>query len=141
MTLIETLDYPVLCLSQDTSISVRSDPAALGRCNAKALWTNRYFEGLLVFDASARRFRVTDAQPAAPVSPVRRLLMRLLNQSVSVRLRLEETGPPSVDAIKERVVEWIERDPEFWNAGGELAELKRRIVRAPNIPEIAAILR
>jgi hypothetical protein len=140
MSVVETLHYPVLCLSRDTSISVRPDPGALCRCNAKALWGNRYFEGLLVFDSSARRYRVTDASPAVPVSAVRQGLMRLLNQSVPVRLSMEEIGPPSLEQVKERVLESIDGDPEFWEAGGELAELKSRIARASGVPQLAAIL-
>jgi hypothetical protein len=95
---------------------------------------------LLVFDSSARRYRVTDAQPAAPVSSLRRGVMRLLNQPVSLRLSLEEIGPPSLEEIKERVLEWVDRDPDFWDAGGDLAELRSRVSKASGIPELAAIL-
>lgn len=140
MSIVETLHYPVLCLSRDTSISVRPDAGTLCRCNAKAFWGNRYFDGLLVFDSAARRYRVTDASPAEPVSAVRQGLMRLLNQTVPVRLSMEEIGPPSLEQVKEHVLEWIERDPGFWEAGGELAELKGRIARASGVPQLAAIL-
>jgi hypothetical protein len=66
--------------------------------------------------------------------------MRLLNQRVSVRLSMEEIGPPSLELVKERVLEWIDRDPEFWDAGGDLAEVKGRISKASSVPQLAAIL-
>jgi hypothetical protein len=66
--------------------------------------------------------------------------MRLLNQTVPVRLSMEEIGPPSLEQVKSHVLEWIARDPGFWEAGGELAELKGRIARASGVPQLAAIL-
>lgn len=133
------LTFPVLCLSRDSSIVPSWDREGLCRCNALAFWSNQYYRDLRVFDSTGTEFTVVDAQLQQPMSPARRFLARLINQSLSVRLRLRVEGPPSLAKAKERVSEWLDRAPEFWEAADDLDEWKRRISACEAMADLIAV--
>src|SRR5688572_21085448 len=98
--------FPALCLSQDGSISVADSAEALRRCNALALFKNRYYEDLIVIDSAANRFRAVSAAPVPTPSPFGRLVARVLNRKMMVDLKWEPQGPTPLDDAKRTVNEW-----------------------------------
>jgi hypothetical protein len=99
----------------------------LCQCNATAWFRNRYFEDLLVIDAAAKPYRVRTAELARPLRGWRSVLARSINQNLSVVLEMERDGEASVAAAKETAVEWIHREPEFWESSFALSEWERRV--------------
>lgn len=132
----EDLDFPVLCLSRDSSVVVAADREALCRCSALALWGNEYYRDLRVFDASATPYSVVAAEPERRFSAVGRLLARLSNREFAVRLRLQQLGPSSVEVAKAHASEWLDRAPEFWEASDDLDVWKRRISSCTTMIEL-----
>jgi hypothetical protein len=101
--------FPVLCLSHDNSISVAENLEALGRANALAFFRNRYFNGLIIIDSRAQRFRVVRAEVAPPLSTLARAVVRVLNRRVRVKLHLEAESSMSLDDAKRLVKVWLDR--------------------------------
>lgn len=135
----DRLSYPVLCLSRDTSISVAETEERLEQCNARAFFTNRYFDDLILLDANAQVFMVVASQPAQPLTGVSLWWARIRNAKFAVRLQLEKTAPASLEAAKERVVIWLEKSPEFWEASRDLDEWKRLVRNARDMRQLVAL--
>lgn len=133
------LTFPVLCLSRDSSVVPARDPEGLCRCNALAFWRNQYYRDLQIFDSTGAAYTVVEAQLPQAMSSTRRLLARLINQSLSVNLRLRSEGPPSLAKAKERVSEWLDKAPEFWEAADDLDEWKRRISACETMADLIAV--
>ena len=138
MGLVEPIDleFPVLCLSHDTSIVVARDADEMKRCNALAFWGNNYFRDLRVVDSNGIAYTVIDAEPDTAYSRVARLFMRLTNRAVRVRLRLRPDGSPSLAIAKQLASEWLDRAPYFWEASGELSEWKARVMACSTMGEL-----
>lgn len=124
------LTFPVLCLSRDSSIAVAETSDRLHRCNALAFFANRYYDGLLVIDSTAARFRVVRAEAAPALSAIGRWIARAVNRRLRVELQLEALGPASLDEARRTVLEWLDRAPDFWEASRDLAEWKRLVAGA-----------
>jgi len=133
------LAYPVLCLSHDTSIVVAACREELERCNAYAFFRNRYFEDLLVLDATARQFKVVSSRPHPPLSGLSLWLTRVRNTKLAVRLELKESAAASLDASKHQVTEWLDKDPEFWEASRDLGEWKRLVNDSRTMHQLIAL--
>jgi hypothetical protein len=111
----------------------------LCRCNALAFWRNQYYRDLQIFDVTGSAYTVVEAQLRQPMSSARRFLARLTNQSLSVKLWLRTQGPPSLAKAKERVNEWLDKAPEFWEAVDDLDEWKRRISACETMADLIAV--
>ncbi len=133
------LTFPVLCLSRDFSVVPARDPEGLCRCNALAFWRNQYYQDLQIFDSTGSAYTVVEAQLRHPMPSARRFLARLINQSLSVELRLRAEGPSSLAEAKERVSEWLDKAPEFWEAADDLDEWKRRILACETMADLIAV--
>jgi len=121
--------FPVLALSQDSSILAFPDGAALRRCTTTPL-VHGYYDGLEIFDAAERRFTVVSV--ASPrLTGLARWLDRLVGGRVEVVLELSPPERCELDALKERVCAQLDREPEFWAAGsGSLDEAKATVREA-----------
>jgi hypothetical protein len=133
------LTFPVLCLSRDSSVVPVRDLEDLCRCNALAFWRNQYYRDLRVLDVTGSAYTVVEARLRRPMPSARRFLARLTNQSFSVKLRLRAEGPPSLATAKERVSEWLDKAPEFWEAADDLDEWKRRISTCETMADLIAV--
>jgi hypothetical protein len=131
--------FPVLCLSQDSSISVAESPERLHRANALAFFRNRYFEDMIVMDSQARQFRVVGADVVPALSVSGRWTARLLNKSLRVNLRLAPQGPGSLDDAKRIVAGWLDRAPDFWEASRDIGEWKDMVARADTARVLIAL--
>jgi hypothetical protein len=60
-------------------------------------------------------------------SPMRRTLARLLTRQLLVKLELRSEGQPSLAAAKERLAEWLYRNPDFWEESDDFEIWQRRI--------------
>lgn len=135
------LSFPVLCLSQDSSIQVADSQERLERCNARAFFTTRYFEGMVLFDSSGNRFRVIATSLVSPEAGVRRWITRASNGEVKVRLQLEREALSSVDAAKHEVLDCIEKAPDFWEASRDLGEWRQLVRDARTMRDLLTLLR
>jgi hypothetical protein len=133
------LRYPILCLSQDSSITVARNGQEFCRCNALALWGNNYYRRMYVFDTEATPYLVTSAAPVPPFSVIGRFLARLFNRRIQVRITLERTGDASLDDAKQRATEWLDRSPEFWEASADISEWKNHIAKAPDMEVLMSL--
>ncbi|HEU4343107.1 MAG TPA: hypothetical protein VFU31_16260 [Candidatus Binatia bacterium] len=131
--------FPVLCLSQDSSISVAESAERLHRCNALALFKNRYYDNLLVIDSKADRFRVERAEVVPALSAVGRWTARVLNRKLQVELQLEQEGSGSLDDAKRIVSEWLGRAPDFWEASRDIEEWREMVARAGTVGGLIAL--
>jgi hypothetical protein len=131
--------FPVLCLSQDGSILVTETPDRLGRCNALAFFKNRYYEGLLLIDSEADRFRVVRAELVPTPSIVSRLVTRVLNRRLEVRVQMEPEGVGTLDDAKGIVNAWLDRSPDFWEASRDIEEWREMIGRAGTARALIAL--
>lgn len=127
------IKFPVICLSRDNAISPCEDAARLGRCNALAYFKNRYFEDLLIIDADFAQFRVNKAELFPELGPVQRVIARLINRKLRVRLDMEKIATPNADDAKAKISAWFDREPQFWEETAGVAAWKRRVERAPNM--------
>lgn len=137
--LVDELAFPVLCLARDTSIVVAQSADHIRRCNAVAFFKNRYFDELIVFDSSGAQYRVVKATLAEPVTGVKRLLVRAFNGRLTVDLRLQREAAASLETAKDRVVAWIRKDPDFWEASRELSEWERMVKTAPDMRQLITL--
>jgi hypothetical protein len=136
---LSDLIFPVLCLSGDTSVVPARDPGSLCRCNALAFWRNQYYRDLQIFDSTGSAYTVVEAQLRHRMPLARRLLARLINQSLTVELRLRTEGPSSLAEAKKSVSEWLDKAPEFWEAADDLDEWKRRISACETMADLIAV--
>jgi hypothetical protein len=131
--LVDRLSFPCLCLARDTSITVVDGPDELRRCNALAFFKNRYFEDLIIIDSSAAEYRVTTAVPAEPVTGIKKWFVRAFNSRLTVQLSFRREPGASLDAAKDRVLTWLRKDPDFWEASRELSEWERMVKAVPDV--------
>jgi hypothetical protein len=131
--LVDRLSFPALCLARDTSIIVVESPDGLRQCNALAFFKNRYFDDLLIFDSSAAQYRVASATPAEPLTGMKKLLVRVLNRRLTVQLSLTREAGASLETAKDRVLAWLRKEPDFWEASRELSEWERVVKAAPDM--------
>jgi hypothetical protein len=136
---IHDLTFPVLCLSQDSSIAVAQNAENLARCNARAFYRNRYFDKLLVIDSKAAPFAVTAADPPVELQGLKRLVVRLLNRRFHVRLQLVPAGIASLVDAKAQVVEWLGRAPDFWEESRDLAEWRELVAQAESMKQLVGL--
>ena len=135
----DELTFPVLCLSRDTSIVVAQDAARLKRCNALAFWGNHYFRDLRVIDSKGIAYTVVEAEPERAYSLMARLLARLINGELVVRLRLRSEGSPSLATAKHLAREWLDIAPEFWEASADLDDWKARVMACNDMSELIKV--
>lgn len=135
------LTFPVLCLSQDRSISVAESPEGLNRCNALAFFKNRYFDDLLIFDSHAERFRVVRVEATPPLAGVRKWLTRALNRRLTVHLELRREAPRSIEEAKRQVVIWIEKAADVWEETRDLSEWKQVVEGARDMRQLIRLFR
>ena len=133
------MTFPVLCLSRDSSIAVAETSERLRRCNARAFFKNRYYDGLLIVDATPARFRVVRAEVVPPLSAIGRWTARAVNLRLHVELQLEAQGATSLGEAKRSVVEWLDRAPDLWEASRDLDEWKRLVARAGSAKALIAL--
>lgn len=136
-----SLSFPVLCFARDHSITVADSPEHLQSCNALAWYRNRYYQDMKLVDHSATPYRVVDARLAMPLAGWRRSWARVRNQRLTVALQLARGGDASLEAARQTAIEWVRRDPTFWEAAGDLAELEDRIRRSPDMTVLCQIFR
>ncbi len=136
----EDLSYPVICLGQDGSIVSHQSADEFGKCNALALWVNRYFADLAVVDNAAVLWRVELARPQQESSGLDRWLSRLTNRTIRVDIELwkldQEAGMP---VVKRLLVSWLDRLPEFWEASADLDEWRVRVESCRTVEELAIL--
>lgn len=136
----EDLSYPVICLGQDGSIISYQSPDEFGKCNALALWVNRYFADLTVIDSAAVLWRVESATPKDDPSGFDRWLSRLTNRTMHVDIELwkldQDTG---LAVVKRLIVSWLDRLPEFWEASADLDEWQIRVESCRTVEELAIL--
>ena len=131
--------FPVLCLSNDNSISVSENLEELSRANALALFRNRYFDGLIVIDSCVQRFLVVRAEVVPPLSPFARAVVRVLNRRLRVKLHLEVECSMSLDDAKKLVKVWLDRAPDFWEASRDIEEWRRAVDSAATARRLIAL--
>ena len=136
----DDLSYPVICLGQDGSIVSHQSPDGFGKCNALALWVNRYFADLTVIDSAAVLWRVESATPKGEPSGFDRWLSRLTNRTIRVDIELwkmnQETG---MAVVKRLLVSWLDRLPEFWEASADLDEWRSQVRGCQSVEELAIL--
>lgn len=106
------LTYPTLCLSGQAGLTVAEHPDSLERCRAGLFWKARFYEGLLVVDATGSAYEVAQAEVRRPGSPLARRVARLLDLSLSIQVTLRFVGQALFDELRERVLAEIDDDPE-----------------------------
>ncbi len=136
----DDLSYPVICLGQDGSIISHQSAEDFGKCNALALWVNRYYADLTVIDGAAVLWRVESAKPKEQRSGFDRWLSRLANRTIRVEIELwrldQETG---LAVVKRLIVSWLDRLPEFWEASADLEEWQVRVESCRSVEELAIL--
>ncbi len=135
------LSFPVLCLSQDSSITVAAEAEELRSCNALALWARGYYRDLVVFDSTGLRFRVVQADSEREYSALGRFFARLINRKLRVKLLLESDGRVRLEEVKREVSEWLDRAPDFWEESDELDHWRKRISKCHRMEELMALFR
>ena len=135
----DELAFPVLCLSHDSSIVVAEDAYHFSRCNALAFWGNHYFRDLRVIDSKGIAYTVIEADPERAHSLMARLLARLTNRELVVRLRLRSDGAPSLATAKQLAREWLDRAPEFWEASTDLDDWRARVMACGDVSELIKV--
>lgn len=133
------LTFPVLCLSQDSSISVAESAERLHRCSALAFFKNRYYDNLVVIDSKASRFRVVRAEVVPALSTIGRWTARAFNRWLQVELHFEAQGSGSLDDAKRMVNEWLRRAPHFWEESRDIEEWRDMVVRASTAKGLIAL--
>lgn len=136
----DDLSYPVICLGQDGSIVAHQSADEFGKCNALALWVNRYFADLAVVDSEAVLWRVESAVPKDEPSGFVRWLSRFTNRTIRVDIELwkldQETG---MVVVKRLLASWLDRSPEFWEASADLEEWRMRVESCTTVEELAIL--
>lgn len=140
MTGQDDLSYPAICLARDDSVSIIWTPETLGVCNARAWYAHRYFEDLWIIDGDARLFRVQAALLVDEPRGWREVWTRLHNGPLKADLHLHPRPSASLDAAKDLVIEWLRRDPGFWETAQELEVWEGVIRSAPDVRAICAAL-
>ncbi len=135
----DTLAFPVLALSRDSSVSVHRDAERLSTCNAIAYWRTRYHEDMLIIDSNAAAYRVLSVEPVERITRLRRILLRTFNGRVRVNLELRAEGPPSLDRAKRMAEEWLDRAPYLWEAAEDLDAWKSRVVGCRSMSELIRV--
>ncbi len=130
---VDQLSFPVLCLSRDTSITTAESPERLQGCNARALFTTRYFEDLIVFDSTGEQYRVLSAEMSPPLTGMRRWLARAFNRSLTVRLELQRENAVSLATAKQHVLIWLKKDPDFWEESRDIDDWERLVDAAKDM--------
>lgn len=136
---MKLMKFPVLCLAREGSICSALDANDLCSCNTMALFKNRYFEGLSIFDAAGHHFIVRSAVPVSPLSGLSLLFARLVNKRLKVRIEIESTAAVSLNRVKESMVQWLHKQPEFWEASRDLRDWERAVTKASGVPSLAAL--
>lgn len=136
---VKLMKFPALCLAREGSICTVLDANDLCSCNTMSLFKNRYFEGLNIFDATGHHFIVRSAEPATPLSGLSLLLARLVNKRLKVRLEIESTEAVSMNRVKESTVQWLHKQPEFWEASRDMRDWEVAVAKASGVPELAAL--
>lgn len=131
--------FPVLCLSRDDSISVAESMEALSRANALAFFRSRYFHDLIIVDSRAQRFTVVRAEVDPPLSVLTRAVVRVLNRRLRVKLDLEVKGSMALEDAKKLIKVWLDRAPDFWEAGRDLEDWKQAVDSAPSARQLIAL--
>ncbi len=133
------LAYPVLCLATDGSIVLVRHPEEMGRCNAVAYWRNRYHEGLTVIDADATRWTVEQSRLVAPASWLGRSAARLFNGRLKVDLDFVREGASDLEEVIRIVEQWLELDPDFWEAVEDRDAWKVRVRACESVEELVGM--
>lgn len=100
---------------------------------------NRYFDDLLLFDATATPYRVQSAELDTPLRGWGRLVARAVNRQLIVAPALERVGPASLDHARATAVEWLRRAPGFWQETYDLAEWEGLIAGAQRMEALCGV--
>ena len=137
--LVDRPSFPCLCLARDTSIIAVESPDKLCRCSALAFFKSRYYEDLIVFDSSAVEYRVATAALAEPLTGMKKWFVRAFNARLTVQLCFRREAAASLDAAKDRVLAWLRKDPDFWEAGREMSEWESMVKTAPDMGRLITL--
>ena len=139
---IDGPSYPVLMMSRDGSIVPCDRADTLGRCNAIALWRNRYFSDMTIIDSGARFWRVSGVTVLEPAGRLGQILARLTNGSLVVDVQLKpRTGESGMEAVREMIASLLDHDPDFWEASADLQEWKSSVRVAKTMSELMTLFR
>ena len=138
-TPFESIVFPALCVARDHTISVAHSSKDLSRCSARALWDERYFDGLVVLDAAAGVFTVKGAAADGAPGWLARAAARLRNAEVSVELDVIANGRTPLTDIRRRVGEAVTARANLPEPTPELKDWLVRISDSRTMAELISL--
>jgi len=132
------MTYPVIRRNPPAHLVSFANERAASGCTTLAVKEN-VFQSARYVDSDGREFRVLRADLPPEARGLRGWLRGLANPFICAELTFSETGASiSLEELKEKVLAELARDPEFYNAGGELSHIRGRVQRSKNHRELIA---
>ncbi len=133
------MKYPIVLFRYSSAMSVCNTEDELTHCTKPAL-SRGYYQNLNIVDSTGSCFTVKDAIKTGTIGP---LWGFDLFRGQHLRVKLEFKGKKSkltLDDFKEKILNIFNTDEDFWDSGGNLDELKKKIETTSSSEEIIKFL-
>lgn len=129
----DDIEFPVLFIGRLGHMDVAESSDSLGVCDERWLKKGIY-DGMLILDSRGRCRRVRRVSGAILVRKERVLLFA--HRIVKVDLELEDCGAISLDEIKARILEIVEKGDDHWDEVFGVDDARRSIAKAQTAADI-----
>ena len=132
---LESVKLPFLALSKPAVIEVVNKLDDILICSKGAL-KNGFYTNLELIDSDGYLYKVQNATKVGSVGKFWGYDL-FLDQTIKVELTITSNPQKlAFSEIKERIVRTINQDRFFWSSGGDLDEIKSRILDAKNFKSL-----